>query len=220
MAMGPAWTENPYTYASAAPTGATDPTGLCSWRVYDCVDDAWGQLVDAGAAAGDAIAAGGAWTAERVRDITVAARAIATKGIGALAAAGSSMSKAIWYAVRAAVNAQVSGFARAYAAAQGATCRALRNGLTGCFGIDSLAGSAMTIGNIVLVREKTIDDDLLDHEEAHADQWALFGLATPATPLVGQAAFAASYGAFQAVFGSCGNLYENWADLSKGNYEC
>ncbi|MBK7127580.1 MAG: hypothetical protein IPH65_16940 [Dehalococcoidia bacterium] len=76
----------------------------------------------------------------------------------------------------------------------------------------------MTLGNVILFREKTNDDpDLLDHEEWHANQWAWFGLAT-GDPLVGQAVMAASYVAIDQKFGPCYSPYDWQAGWADGGY--
>jgi RHS repeat-associated protein len=224
LARLPVWFGNSHAYADGNPALVSDPTGLCGWTdplgcVKDAATAAGGGALDAAKAAGDAIASGAAWTADAVAAIAQGAAAVAATGVGALASASSELARALWYAVRARVNAPLTAMALALAMERGLSCRLLRNGLTGCFGARFLEGSAMTLGNVVLIRDyDTISDDLLDHEETHADQWAMFGLATPGNPLVGQAVFAASYLGMSAAFGPCGNFYEQLADLEKGNY--
>ena len=77
----------------------------------------------------------------------------------------------------------------------------------------------MTLGNVILVREKEIGASLLDHEERHADQWAWFGLATPGNPLIGQATMGISYLAIDRGLGPCLNPYDWHAGWADGGYD-
>ena len=90
------------------------------------------------------------------------------------------------------------------------------DGIIGCFGVLSdflayIGAKAITIGNVILTREYSWDDmgdDLINHEIEHANQWALAGLSTLPSPLLGQGRMAVAYGAAQALFGTCGNPFE------------
>ncbi|MBK7126008.1 MAG: hypothetical protein IPH65_08900 [Dehalococcoidia bacterium] len=152
----------------------------CGDDIWNAVSSAFRDTVDAARAAGSAIAAGAGWTADRIVAIAEGAAAIATSGIGQLASTASgAIGQALWHLIRHTVSRQLSDMALAFAAAKGLNCRSLRNGLTGCFGASFLDGSAMTLGNVILIKDKQeISDELLSHEEWHANQWAWFGLAT------------------------------------------
>ena len=224
----PTWFGSPSAYGSGNPASAAGPSGLCGWDVWNCGDEvinsvsgAFESTVWAARAAGSAIAAGYGWTADGIVSIAEGAAAIATSGIGQLANASGAVGQALWHLIRAGVNRQLSDMALALAAAKGLNCRSLRNGLTGCFGASFLSGSAMTLGNVILIKDKmTIEDDLLDHEEWHANQWAWFGLSTPNNPLIGQAVMAATYVAIDSSVGACFSPYDWQADWSDGGYTC
>ncbi|MBK6317595.1 MAG: hypothetical protein IPF51_02295 [Dehalococcoidia bacterium] len=226
MASRPTWFGNGFSYGNSNPANLADPTGLCSfYSALSCGDDIWNAVssafrdtVDAARAAGSAIAAGAGWTADRIVAIAEGAAAIATSGIGQLANASGAIGQALWHLIRQTVNRQLSDMALAFAAARGLNCRSLRNGLTGCFGASFLDGSAMTLGNVILIKDKQeISDELLSHEEWHANQWAWFGLAT-GDPLVGQAVMAASYVAIDQKFGPCYSPYDWQAGWADGGY--
>jgi RHS repeat-associated protein len=226
LAAQPVWTGNPFGYGNANPANVADPSGLCGWDILSCgadvvnaVKSAFDSTMDAARAAGDAIAEGAGWTAERVAAIAAGAAAMANDGIGKLASATNVVARAVWHVIRAAVNADLSRIAMLIAGANGLSCRALRNGLTGCFGAKFLDGSALTLGNVILVKDYDIGGGLLDHEERHADQWAMFGLATPGHPLAGQAVMGMTYVGLSAKFGPCGNPFERLADFADGGYD-
>ena len=108
--------------------------------------------------------------------------------------------------------------------------------------LDALGfGTAFTLGNVILTREKSANalrrdkgEDFIDHEIKHADQWALVGLAALASGhdiLTGQYLMFLLYmgnygiglGASKAGWtkrGACVNVFELWAGLSAGKYAC
>jgi RHS repeat-associated protein len=228
LASKPTWFGKSYGFGNGNSANVTDPTGLCGVSdPWNCGDDAvnavsaaFNGTVDAARAAGGAIAAGAGWTADRIVAIAEGAAAIATEGMGRLASAGGWLAQSIWHQVRASVNAQLSALALGLAASKGLDCRALRNGLTGCFGATFLSGSAMTLGNVILINDKkSISDELLDHEEWHANQWAWFALSTPNNPLIGQSVIAVSYLALDGTVGPCKNPYDWQAGWENGGYE-
>ena len=228
MAAQPVWFSHPFSYGNSNPANVADPSGLCGLLdPWNCGDDvgnavsaAFTGAVDAARAAGSAIAAGAGWTADRIVAIAEGAAAIATTGMGRLASATGTIGQAMWHAARASVNSRLSALALGFAKSKDLNCRGLRNGLIGCFGAKFLPGSAMTLGNVILVKDKReISDDLLDHEEYHANQWAWFGLSTPGNPLIGQSVMALSYLGLDGAVGPCKNPYEWQAGFEKGNYD-
>ena len=148
------------------------------------------------------------------------------------------LARQAYYVARAVANSLVSVAARGIAEALGLDCRSLRNGLTGCFGASSLTGTALTIGNVIFFREASPDDyddfdRLLDHEEAHADQWASafmvgFGVTRGnySGGLAGQFLYAAVNGIFILIDEflnddfQCRNVFEFWAGFNDGGYNC
>lgn len=131
-----------------------------------------------------------------------------------------------WNAARATVNAALSGFALGLVPlGRLSSCRMRSDGIIGCFGLGSLldrlggSNNAVTIGNVILSREKSWNEmgaELIAHEIKHADQWAVAGLATWPNPLLGQSKMLESYLAAQALFGTCGNPFEKAAGIGPG----
>jgi hypothetical protein len=139
-----------------------------------------------------------------------------------------ALTGAAWIAVRAAANAQLTALALAAASAAGGSCSvgaSLFWICTGVNGIDALNKGGITFGNVYLLGDKfdpatKLGRDSIGHEMKHADEWAMAGLSTGGTPLVGQAAMAGAFLANQQVTGSCGNVFEILAGLSDGGYQC
>jgi RHS repeat-associated protein len=205
LAAAPAWGEHPFGYAGGSPASSADPTGL--WCLLGACADRNGVSIG-----GHEIVEGIKSVADWVRDTA-------------------------WSQVREAVNGPLSDIARALAKKYGGICKDIGDGITACTGLGSLldalgiSGRAFTLGNVILTREKSLDnldEDFIDHEIRHADQWALFGLAglaTSGSPLLGQVGMFVTYMLNVSTAkldggGKCENVFEIWAGLEGGGYEC
>jgi RHS repeat-associated protein len=196
LANGVDWIERPYGYGGSNVTNLTDPTGLwsCGWLAKVC-----GGIRGASSWVGSQTWKWTKRTYEWVKDVG-------------------------WNTARATANAGLTAFALSLVPLDRlGSCRVRSDGIIGCFGLGDLLGdidaSAITIGNVILTREYSWRDlgaDTIAHEIAHADQWAVAGLSTWPAPWVGQAAMAGSYAAAQALFGTCGNPFEQEAGVGPG----
>ncbi|MBI5947479.1 MAG: RHS repeat-associated core domain-containing protein [Chloroflexi bacterium] len=197
MAAAPRWMGNPFGYGSGNPSNLSDPTGLfgCGWFKKIC----------------GGIAGASGWVAGEVAKMGKATYDW-VKSVG-------------WNMARATANAALTTFALGLLPLDKlGSCKVRADGIIGCFGVfkgflDSIGSRAITIGNVILTNEYSwadLGDDTIRHEVNHADQWAVFGLATWPNPLLGQSAMAGSYAAFQEFKGTCANPFEKDAGIGPG----
>jgi RHS repeat-associated protein len=170
LASSPGWIQSAFSYGSATPTNAADPTGLCSYWVLDCVDDAvsavWGALGTAGGAIGGAVTRAAAWGVSAT--------------LAALDAFGGWM-RAQWNQLRAYANKELTAIGLAAALKNSGSCSVRSDLVWICTSVEGIRqGAALTIGNVILTGEKKVEylrPGLLSHELQHTVQWAVVGLA-------------------------------------------
>lgn len=123
---------------------------------------------------------------------------------------GSGVVKRGGHVVRAVKNAPFTGAGAGWSAVHGGTCDLHEGLMVVCTGTNPIANGpapALAVGNTVIADAgAVVDEDLLEHESVHSDQWAHHGWMFPGLYI----------GAYIAQ-GKC-NVFEREAGFEAGNY--
>ena len=232
LATSPGFTGSAFAAMRASPANFTDPAGLCPNGFRYCYS-ATGVWTDGPSDAPDDSGAVSAAFRGGICDTIGGAVSNVAGWAGGQGAkawdAAMGLTSAVKDAARAAINSQLTGIALAAAEGNGGGCSLGAGLFWVCKGVDfvdSLNDQGFTVGNVYLLGHSFREDKLfpasISHESRHADAWAAFGAATLPTPLMGQALMFGTYMANQGVTGanSCRNLFEIFAGLGDGRYNC
>jgi hypothetical protein len=134
----------------------------------------------------------------------------------------SCFGKTAWRAARSVSNSMngANALGLILASKSGGNC-ASRSGMVVCTNAHRwFARGGTTYGNFFITGASSVDPATMRHENKHADQWSIFGLALPFLYGANEYYIHSTFftNSFRNTGPGCQNLFERWAGLTDGGY--